>query len=72
MLTAGFMSRGLPALQAQKAALTALNAQVSQQAAMLSYNDSWIFILIAFVAVSPAILLLRKAKAAAGMPADAH
>jgi MFS transporter, DHA2 family, multidrug resistance protein len=72
MLTAGFMSRGMSAMQAQKAALAALNAQVNQQAAMLSYNDSWIFILIAFVAVSPAILLLRRPKGKAGMPADAH
>ncbi|HET7458734.1 MAG TPA: DHA2 family efflux MFS transporter permease subunit [Gemmatimonadaceae bacterium] len=72
MLTAGFISRGMSALTAQKAALAALNAQVNQQAAMLSYNDSWIFILIAFVAVSPAILLLRRPKGAAGMPADAH
>jgi DHA2 family multidrug resistance protein len=73
MLTAGFMSRGMSALVAQKAALMALNAQVNQQAAMLSYNDSWLFILVAFVAVSPAILMLRKPKpAGAGMPADAH
>ena len=72
MLTAGFMSRGMSAMQASKAALAALNAQVNQQAAMLSYNDSWIFILIAFVAVSPAILLLRRPQGKAGMPADAH
>ncbi len=71
-LTAGFMARGLNAFDAKRAALGALNGQVMQQASMLSFNDSWIFILIAFVAVSPAILLLRRPKSGAEMRADAH
>jgi hypothetical protein len=42
---------------------------------MLSYNDAWMYILIVFICVSPAILLLRRpapATAAAGPPPDAH
>ena len=54
------------------AALAALNGQVMQQAAMRSFNDAWIMIMIAFVAVSPAVLLLRRPKPGVGMPAEAH
>jgi DHA2 family multidrug resistance protein len=70
-LTAGFMSRGFALVDAKIAALTALNGQVMQQASMLSFNDAWLFILIAFLGVSPAILLLRKPKGQAA-PVDAH
>ena len=31
-----------------------------RQASMLSYNDAWMLLLITFLAVAPAILLLRK------------
>jgi DHA2 family multidrug resistance protein len=72
-LTAGFISRGLAVLDAKMAALAALNGQVMQQASMLSFNDAWLFILIVFLGVSPAILLLKKPRAGkAELPADAH
>jgi DHA2 family multidrug resistance protein len=71
-LTAGFASRGMALLDAKRAALEAMNGQLTQQASMLSFNDAWLFILLAFVAVSPTILLLRRPGGAAGMPADAH
>ena len=71
LLTSGFMSRGLATLDAKRAALAALNGQVMQQASMLSFNDAWLFILIAFIGVSPAILLLRKPNSS-GAPVDAH
>ena len=72
-LTSGFMSRGLALVDAKVAALTALNGQVMQQASMLSFNDAWLFILLAFLGVSPAILLLRRPRSAKGeLPADAH
>ncbi|MEP6619645.1 MAG: DHA2 family efflux MFS transporter permease subunit [bacterium] len=70
-LTSGFMSRGLAMIDAKRAAFFALNGQVNQQASMLSFNDAWVFILIAFVGVSPAILLLRRPKPS-GAPVDAH
>lgn len=72
MLTRGFLGRGMSAIDAQHAALQALNGQVTQQASMLSFNDAWIFVLIVFIFVSPSILLLRKARGQMEMPADAH
>ena len=39
---------------------------------MLAFNDSWLFILIVFTLVSPAILLLGRGRGAGGAPADAH
>jgi DHA2 family multidrug resistance protein len=71
MLAMPFVNRGLPPLTAQRAAVGLLNQQVNQQAAMLSYNDAWMLLLITFVLVSPAILLLRKPRSRA-MPVDAH
>ena len=70
-LTNAFVSRGMAMIDAKAAALSALNGQVMQQASMLSFNDAWVFILVAFVGVSPAILLLRKPRAHAA-PVDAH
>jgi DHA2 family multidrug resistance protein len=72
MLTHAFIARGMPAFEAQRAALKALDAQVMQQASMLAFNDSWLFILIVFTLVSPAILLLGRGRGARGAPADAH
>jgi DHA2 family multidrug resistance protein len=71
-LTRGFMARGMNAFDAKTAALQALNGQVAQQSSMLSFNDAWLFVLIVFVLVSPSILLLRRPKSGAEMPADAH
>ena len=72
-LTAGFVSRGMAMLDAKQAALQALNGQVTMQASMLSFNDAWIFILLVFVAVSPAVLLLRRPQPSASpMEVDAH
>ena len=40
---------------------------------MLSYNDAWLLLLVTFIAVSPAILMLRKPRVRAFGPApDAH
>jgi DHA2 family multidrug resistance protein len=72
MLTRGFIGRGMSVFDAQHAALQALNGQVMQQSAMLSFNDAWLFVLIVFVLVSPAILLLRRPGGHLEMPADAH
>ena len=71
MLTNGFLSRGMPLLQAKQAALAALSGQVAAQSAVLSYNDAWLFILIVFVAVSPSVLMLRRARGPA-VAVDAH
>lgn len=73
MITQGFLARGMDALHAHQAALQVLNGQVQRQSAMLGFNDAWMLVLIVFIAVSPAILLLRKAKPT-GSPvaAEAH
>jgi DHA2 family multidrug resistance protein len=72
MLTRGFVGKGMSVIDAQHAALQALNGQVMLQSSMLSFNDAWLFVLIVFVLVSPMILLLRKPKGQMEMPADAH
>ncbi|MEO7964950.1 MAG: DHA2 family efflux MFS transporter permease subunit, partial [Gemmatimonadaceae bacterium] len=72
-ITQAFVARGMDAFSAKQAALGAMSGQVQTQAAMLGFNDSWIFILIVFVGVAPAILLLRRPRRG-GMVAevDAH
>jgi MFS transporter, DHA2 family, multidrug resistance protein len=72
-LTRAFTAKGMSMMEAQRAALKALDAQVMQQSSMLSFNDSWIFILLVFTVVSPAILLLGKPKHSGPAAAvDAH
>ncbi|MBV9109199.1 MAG: MFS transporter, partial [Gemmatimonadetes bacterium] len=72
MLEAGLQSRGVQPGVAHQAAMKALDGEVMQQAAMLSYNDAWLLLLESFVVVAPAVLLLRRPKAGVAMPADAH
>ena len=69
MLTSGFIAHGYSPLQAAHAAMGAIDQIVMRQAAMLSYNDAWMLIMMAFVVASPAIFLLRKPK---GKPASAE
>jgi DHA2 family multidrug resistance protein len=57
---------------AQRGALAMLDQQVMRQAAMLSYNDAWLLLLISFLVVAPAILLLRRPKGRTGRPVDLH
>src|SRR3954471_17010813 len=72
MLTAGLRSRGVLPGNAHQAALKALDGQVTQQAAMLSYNDAWLLLLESFLVVAPAVFLLKRPKPGQEMPADAH
>ena len=71
MLTAGFVGRGMDLMTAKNAALAAINGQVMQQAAMRSYNDAWMLLLITFLVVSPSVLLLKRPKPGAAV-VDAH
>ncbi|HEU4588338.1 MAG TPA: DHA2 family efflux MFS transporter permease subunit [Gemmatimonadales bacterium] len=70
--TALFAAHGYGPTAARQAAYALLDQQVVQQASMLSYNDAWMLLLITLFAVSPAILLLRKAKAGKAAPVEAH
>lgn len=71
-MTAAFVAHGMGPLQAQRAALAALDQQVMRQASMLSYNEAWLVLLTTFVLVSPAILLLRKPSGHHAPAGDAH
>jgi DHA2 family multidrug resistance protein len=70
-LSANFVSHGMAAATAQRAALAAIDQLLTRQAHMLAYNDAWMLILIVFTCTSPAIFLLRKPKGAAAA-VDAH
>jgi DHA2 family multidrug resistance protein len=70
--TAAMMSKGAPAYQARQQALGLIDAQVMRQATMLAYNDAWLFILISFLCVIPAVFLLRKRRPGAVVAVDAH
>jgi DHA2 family multidrug resistance protein len=72
MLVAGFQARGTPLVEAQQRAYAALDGTMMKQAAMLAYNDSWLFILISFLCVIPAVFLLRKNRGGGGGAVDAH
>jgi DHA2 family multidrug resistance protein len=68
---ANLMAHGYSLDAARRAAYGILDQQVTRQAAMLSYNDAWMLLLFTFLAVSPAILLLRRPKGR-GAAVDAH
>ena len=70
--TANLLAHGYSPQAAHDGALAILDQLVMRQAAMLSYNDAWILLLITFVIVSPAILLLRKHRGRRAVPVDAH
>jgi DHA2 family multidrug resistance protein len=69
--TANLLAHGYSPEAAHRGALAILDQQVTRQAAMLSYNDAWLLLLLTFLIVSPAILLLRRPKGR-GAPVDAH
>ena len=59
-LVAGMLAKGAPLAEAQQRALALLDGQIMRPSAMLAYNDSWLFILLSFLAVIPAVFLLRR------------
>jgi len=67
----GLASSGASLLEAQQRAYAILEGTVRKQAAMLAYNDAWLFILLSFLCVIPAVFLLRKPKGRAAA-VDAH
>lgn len=68
---ANLLAHGYSPDAARHGALAILDQQVTRQAAMLSYNDAWLLLLLTFLIVSPAILLLRRPRGR-GAPVDAH
>ncbi|MGI9090512.1 MAG: hypothetical protein ACR2GG_05330, partial [Gemmatimonadaceae bacterium] len=71
MIVSNLIAHGMAPTVAQHVSFAQLDQIVSRQAAMLSYNDAWILILLSFVVVSPAIIFLRKPKSSAAA-IDAH
>ena len=59
-----FMAQGKDSATATRQAHAALWGSVQQQAAMLSYNDVFLFLAIMFVAMFPLIFLMSKPKKA--------
>jgi MFS transporter, DHA2 family, multidrug resistance protein len=54
------MSQGASALNAKQGAFALIDGALMQQATILAYNDAWLFILLSFLCVAPAVLVLRK------------
>ena len=71
-MTANLVAHGWSPVAAHNGALAVLDQQVTRQASMLSYNDAWLLLLMTFVIVSPAILMLKRHRRRANVPADAH
>jgi len=65
-----FIAQGSDPVTASKRAYAAVWGIMQRQAAMLSYNDTFLLLAILFLVVSPFILLLRKPKG--GGPVMAH
>jgi DHA2 family multidrug resistance protein len=66
------IAHGTPAAAAAQGAMALVQAGVMRQAAMLAYNDAWMLILLSFLAVVPAVFLLRKPVRKPAMPMEAH
>jgi len=65
-LKALFMGQGSSAATATQQAYQSMWGMVQRQAAMLSYNDTFFFMALMFVAMIPFLFLLRKPKGKAG------
>jgi MFS transporter, DHA2 family, multidrug resistance protein len=63
---------GQSAAEATQGAIALVQAGVMRQAAMLAYNDSWMLILLSFLAVIPAVFLLKKPTGKPAAPVEAH
>ena len=64
-----FMSSGSDASTATQRAYAAMFGMVQRQAAMLSFNHTYLLLAGVFVIVMPAILLMKRPKRRGGMPA---
>jgi DHA2 family multidrug resistance protein len=65
------VAKGAAPYVAHERALQLLDGQLMRQATMLAYNDAWLLILLCFLAVVPAVFLLRKRRGPAAV-VDAH
>lgn len=70
-MTGNLLAHGYSQTDAKHAALGVVAESLQRQATMQAYNDCWLLVMIFFLVTSPAILLLRKPRTAAG-PAAMH
>ncbi len=70
-LRSSFVARGSDVADATRKAYDAVWGIIQRQAAMLSYNDTFLLLAIMFIAMLPLLLLLRKPKTGGG-PVMAH
>jgi DHA2 family multidrug resistance protein len=66
------IQQGHSATEAAKPAIAMVQGGITKQAAMLAYNDSWLLILLSFLAVIPAVFLLHRPSGRSGAAVDAH
>jgi DHA2 family multidrug resistance protein len=69
-LSAFFMSQGRDAATATRQAYAAVWGMVQRQAAMLSYDDVFLFLAIMFLVMFPFIFIMKRPKG--GGPVMAH
>ncbi len=69
---AALMAHGFSAIQAQQGSFALLDQTINRQASMLGYNDAWMLLLVAFVVISPAVLIIRKPSKHAAGAVDMH
>src|ERR1051325_743395 len=63
-----FIARGMDAATATQQAMASLFASVQQQAAMMSYADTFFLLAVMFVAGLPLIFLMKKPPKGGGGP----
>jgi DHA2 family multidrug resistance protein len=61
-ISALLLTHGYSAAEAAVAAVSVVNGQLQQQAAVMSFNDGFMLLGISFIFASPAILLLKVSK----------
>src|SRR4051812_49530416 len=66
------VQHGASAMDAAQGAIALVQGGIAKQAAMLAYNDAWMLILLSFLAVIPAVFLLKKPSGKPAAPVDAH
>ena len=71
-LTGTLMANGHSAADAHQGALGLLDQTLTQQVAAMSYNDSFLMLMLISVAMVPTLLLLRKPKLGSAPPTAMH
>ena len=66
-ILASLSAQGFSLADAQQRTMAILDGTLMRQATMRAYNDAWWLLLITFIAVAPAVLLLRKPAARSTM-----